>query len=171
MNKLVMILLAFLVIGLVKSRAQGSDDAVRANIIYRFTKYIEWPAAKKTGDFVIGVVGDTPLKNQLRNFTTNRLAGTQKIVVKSFSPNLQTYDCQILFIGQEEEDSIRKITLRTAGSPILIVTESEERSPGGSCINFSVVSDHLHLYINKKNIDGRSMGIATELLQLGPTSK
>jgi hypothetical protein len=171
MNKLIMLLPVFLVFGFVKPRAQGSNYAVQSNIIFRFTKYIEWPAAKKTGDFVIGIVGDSPLEEVLRNFTTNKSAGNQKIVVKSFSSNLETYDCHILFIGEEEEDSIRKITLRTARAPILIVTESDERSPGGSCINFSVVSDHLQLYINKKNIDGRNMGIASELLQLGTASK
>ena len=161
----------FFVFGFVTSRAQGSNYAVQANIIFRFTKYIEWPAAKKTGDFLIGIVGDSPLNNELRNFTANKLAGTQKIVVKSFSSNQETYDCHILFIVEEEGNSIRKITLRTAGDPILIVTEMDGRSPEGSCINFSIVSDHLQLYINKKNIDARSLGIASELLQLGATSK
>src|SRR5687768_9221554 len=51
--------------------------AVHANIIYHFTKYINWPDDKKTGEFVIGVVGDTPLYDELKNFTFNRSAAGQ----------------------------------------------------------------------------------------------
>ena len=45
---------------------QEKNYAVYANIIYRFTKYIDWPAEKKSGDFIIGVVGDTPLMEELK---------------------------------------------------------------------------------------------------------
>ncbi|HZG00846.1 MAG TPA: YfiR family protein, partial [Chitinophagales bacterium] len=66
------------------AKAQGPTDySVHANIVYRFTKYIDWTPAKKTGDFVIGVVGESPLIDKLKQITSNKKVGEQKIVVKA----------------------------------------------------------------------------------------
>lgn len=141
--------------------------AVHANIIYHFTKYINWPNEKKTGDFVIGMVGDTPLYDELRNFTSNKTAAGQRIVIKKFSGAASSYNCHILFVSDEESESIKRIATITAGTPTLLVTESEGVTRKGSCINFIIVDDHLKLEINKNNIERRGLDIATELLNLG----
>jgi hypothetical protein len=150
-----------------KAHSQTMNYTVQANIIYRFTKYIDWPIARKSGDFVIGIVGETPLYAELKNFATNKMAGTQKIVIRKFSSSAEAYNCQILFIGEDESGSLKKIVARTAGSSILLVTESEGLAQKGACINFIIVSDHLRLEINKSNIEMRNLNIASELVQLG----
>jgi hypothetical protein len=146
---------------------QPMNYTIQANIIYRFTKYIDWPGTGKTGDFVIGVVGDSPLSNELKSFVVNKTVGGQKIIVKKFSPSATTFDCQILFISEDESRSLKRIAARTGGTAILIVSESEGLALQGACINFVIVSDHLKLEINKGNIERRSMSIASELLQIG----
>jgi hypothetical protein len=141
--------------------------AVHANIIYRFTKYINWPDDKKSGEFVIGVVGDTPMFDELKNFTSKRSPAGQPIVVKRFPTSASTYNCHILFVGDDESGSVKHIAATTAGTPTLLVTESEGLSRKGACINFVLVDDHLKLEINKNNIERRSLDIASELLNLG----
>lgn len=64
---------------------QEADYAVQANIIYHFTKYIDWPGNKKSGDFIIGVTGDTPLYDELKKHVANKMLGRQKIAIKKFS--------------------------------------------------------------------------------------
>jgi hypothetical protein len=144
-----------------------SAYTVHANIIYHFTKYINWPDDKKTGEFVIGVIGDTPLYDELKNFTSKRSAAGQPIVVKRFTSNASAYNCHILFVADESSNSIKRIAASTAGTPTLLVTESEGLSRKGACINFVLVDDHLKLEINKTNITNRSLDIASELLNLG----
>lgn len=141
--------------------------AVHANIIYHFTKYINWPEDKKTGEFVIGVVGDTPLYDELKNFTSKRSAAGQPIVVKRFSANASAFNCHILFVADVSSSNIKRIATTTATSPTLLVTESEGLSRKGACINFVLVDDRLKLEINKTNIESRSLDIASELLNLG----
>jgi hypothetical protein len=158
----------FFFLGLPKIHAQQvMDYAIQANIIYRFTKYIDWPESKKTGDFIIGIVGDTPLSDELKNFIANKMAGTQKIVIKKISSSAESYSCNILFISEDESNNLRKIAAKTAGSAILLVTESDGLARRGSCINFVLAGDHLKLEINKKNIEQRDLSIASELLNLG----
>jgi hypothetical protein len=153
-------------------RAQAAMDyAVQANIIYRFTKYIDWPDSKKTGDFIIGIVGESPLTDQLKNFIVNKTVGSQKIVIRKFSSTAETFNCHILFISEDESGSLKKIVLRTTGYPILLVSESDGLALKGSCINFIIISDHLKLEINKYNIEQRNLNIASELVQLGKVVK
>jgi hypothetical protein len=172
LDKLILVTVVFFLPGLRESQAQQPMDyAVQANIIYRFTKYIEWPESKRTGDFIIGIVGESPLTDQLQNFIANKTAGSRKIVIKKFSSSAEIFNCQILFISEDESDNLKKIAARTAGNPILLVSESDGLALKGACINFVIVSDHLKLEINKNNIEQRDLNIASELLQLGKLVK
>lgn len=164
------LILFVLLCSLLQAWAQNAY-AVHANIIYRFTKYINWPDDKKTGDFIIGVVGDTPLYEELRIFTSNKTATGQPFIIKKFSATASAYNCHILFVNDDESGSVKRIAATTAGTPTLLVTEAEGLSRKGSCINFIIVDDHLKLEINKTNIEHRSLDIAAELLNLGKIVK
>lgn len=75
----------FLLLG-IHVLAQQTPYAIHANIVYHFTKYINWPDDKKLGDFVIGIVGESPLQQELKRLISNKSAGGQRIVIKSFPP-------------------------------------------------------------------------------------
>jgi len=162
----------FLLSGAIGARAQqGAGNAVQANIIYHFTKYINWPDDKKSGDFVIGILGDTPLYDDLKGFMANKTAGGQKIVVRKFPSSATSFNCHILYISEDMSGSLKKIAANTMGEPMLLVTDEEGLARKGSCINFVLVDEHLRLEINKNNIEHRNLGIASELLQLGISVK
>jgi hypothetical protein len=154
------------------ARAQYEMNyAVQANIIYHFTRYIDWPTIAKTGDFVIGVVGDTPLYDELKRTMKNKMAGDKKIIVEKYLSSKIKFDCHILFIGEEESHNIKRISAMTANDPVLLVSEQPGLARKGACINFVVVNQRLQLEINKNNITGRKLNIASELLQLGKLVK
>ncbi len=148
------------------SAQQVTDYKVHANIIYRFTKYIEWPENEHTGDFVIGVIGNSPLYEELSTLTVNKSIGNQRIVIKKLSANAASYNCQMLFISQEESRSLKRIALLTNDQPVLLITEEAGLAKKGSCINFIIVDDRLKLEINKNNVLSRNLNIASELLML-----
>jgi hypothetical protein len=150
---------------------QNGKHALYANIIYRVTKYINWPDDKKSGDFVIGIIGDSPLYDELKSFTANKTVGNQKIAVKMFSSSASSYNCQVLFISEDESNSLKKIAALTAGTSTLLISEVAGLAQKGSCINLIVVDEHLKLEINKKNIEQRNLDIASELLALGTMVK
>lgn len=162
------ILMILLLISNFKGHAQiSSDYSVHANIIYYFTKYIDWPENRKGGDFVIGVVGDSPLYDELKKLMKNKMVGNQTILIRHLSASQNTYNCHILYITEEKSGSVKKIAGKTIGSPVLLVSEEEGMASMGSCINLVVESDRLKLEINKNNIDQRQLNIASELLHLG----
>ena len=144
----------------------ATDYKVHANIIYRFTKYIEWPESKQAGDFVIGIIGDSPLYEELSTLTANKSVGNQKIIVKKVSAGAAAYTCQMLFISQDESRSLKRIALLTQEQPVLLITEDNGLAKKGSCINFIIVDEHLKLEINKNSVLSRNLNIASELLKL-----
>ena len=146
---------------------QETDYSIDANIIYRFTKYVDWPDSKKSGDFIIGIVGESPLFDVLKSFIATKTAGNQRIIVKKLSGSESNYNYHIIFICEEASRNIKKIVNLTAGSPTLILSESEGLARKGSCINFITVNDRLRLEINKSNIEQHKLNIASELLNLG----
>lgn len=155
-----------------KALTQVTEDySVHANIIYHFTKYINWPARMKEGDFVIGIVGNSPLYHELKRTMSNKTARNQPIVVKQFPKSQTQFDCHILFIPEDASGSVKKIADKTAGSPVLLVSEEEGMASKGACINFTVVAERLKLEINKTNIEQRRLNIASELLRLGKIVK
>lgn len=148
---------------------QTIDYSVHANIIYHFTKYIDWPENKKAGDFVIGIIGDSPLYEELNNVTSNKTTGNQKIIIKRFNRSQTSFDCHILIITEDESGALKKILSLTGDLPILIITEGDGLASKGSCVNFVIAEEHLKLEFNKNNIEKRSLRIASELLTLGKT--
>jgi hypothetical protein len=152
-------------------QAQDIDYGIHANIIYRFTKYIDWPENKKTGAFVIGIVGESPLRRYLKTFVVNKTVGNQKIIIKTYTSSAEQFDCHILFVCEDESPSFKKILARTTGDPILLVSEEEGLANKGSCVNFVIVDDRLKLEFNKTQIAQRHLNIATELLDLGTILK
>lgn len=145
---------------------QTTDYKVHANIIYRFTKYIQWPENKQSGDFVIGIIGDSPLYEELSALTANKSVGDQRIIVKRLSESAASYSCQMLFISEEESRTLKRIAALTADRPVLLITEENGLAKKGACINFIIVDDRLKLDINKNNVLSRNLDIASDLLKL-----
>ena len=165
------LLCIFILLAISVRAQQETDYAIHANIIYRFTKYIDWPEDKKSGDFIIGILGDTPLYDVLKTFIANKTVGDQRIVIKKFPASATSFNCHILFVTEDESSSLKKIATNTAGAPMLIVSELDGLASKGSCINYTIIDEHLKLEINKNNIEHRNLSIASELLQLGKIVK
>jgi hypothetical protein len=161
-----LLLTGILLFSLNTTRSQPTYS-VHANIIYHFTKYIDWSADKKTGNFVIGVLGSHPLYDELKRSLAHKKVGHQAIIIKKLSKSATAFDCHILFIGDDDRGSLKRIVAATAGTATLLVTESEGAARKGSCINFLIIEDCLTLEINKTNIERKNLQIATELLSLG----
>ncbi|MDB5246823.1 MAG: hypothetical protein JWQ40_1217 [Segetibacter sp.] len=167
MNKFICSLILLIVLLIPSTHAQNDMNyLVHANIIFRFTKYVNWPDEKKSGDFIIGIVGNTPLYDNLKTFIVNKTVGNQKIVLRKFSSSSPVFDCHILFLSEHSNRYLKRVVNATARSSVLLVSEGEDLAQRGACINFKVENERLKLEINKNNIRERNLDVANELLSL-----
>ncbi len=146
--------------------SKAQDYRLHSGFMYHFTKYIEWPAAKKTGDFVIGVVGNAPISDALNAMAASKTVGTQKIVIKKFSNVSSVSDCQILFLSNDSAKEVDEAATKSKSKNYLLVTESSGLAKKGSCINFIIVDGKLKFELSKNAVKDAGLKVSSELLGL-----
>ena len=124
---------------------------VQSAYIYHFTKYIEWPTEKQSGDFIIGVVGDSPIIPFLRTLAASKKAGMQKIVIKQFATASAATNCHILFLSSDSSNELSGAISKGIQYHSLVITEKKGCGQKGSGINFVLVNGKARFEINESS--------------------
>jgi hypothetical protein len=148
--------------------SNGQDAKYKALFIYNFTKQIEWPTSEKSGDFVIGVVNNNELYDQLVSITTGKKAGTQNIIVKKMKGIEEVESCHILFLASyvSSGSNMETVLGKLNDKPTLIVTERSGSIQKGSCINFVIQDDKIKFELNKQAAVKRGLQVSSYLENL-----
>jgi hypothetical protein len=158
----------FLMIFMGKSEracAQDADYKAYTLFLYNFMKYIEWPDA--SGDFVIGVVGDSPIKKELVTLSETKKAKGRRIVVKVIAVPDDAVGCNMVYIPSSKSSMLKPIAEKTKSKPVLIVGEREGLAKKGAGISFVVDDDDaLKFDLNKSTLESQSLKVANILVQL-----
>ncbi|RLD62288.1 MAG: YfiR family protein [Bacteroidetes bacterium] len=163
MKKISLLISLFILISL-SSKAQ--IPKLQSIFIYNFTKYIEWPASYKSGDFTIGVIGQTPLTKELNNLAKSKKAGSQTISIKKFNKVSEIDKCNILFIPKNKSNELSNILNKLNGKSTLIITEKKGMAKQGAGINFVIVNNKQKFELNKANITKYKLKISPSLINL-----
>lgn len=158
--------LLFLIIAIVSVNLVNAQEAkYKALFMANFTKYIEWPAADLNGDFVICVVNQNEVLNQLKTFTTNKFVGSHPISVVGVKSIDDITKCNILYLSfaESKADKIEAVLGKLSGTSTLVLTDRPGSLKNGSCINFLLVDDKLKFEINEPAISERKLQISAQL--------
>ncbi len=145
----------------------NGNAKIKASFIYNFTKYINWPEKYKEGNFVIGVLGNTPFYTDLTSLLSTKTIGSQKFEIKSYSSAESiTGICHILFIPSENSSQLVDVMKKLKGKNTLIVTEKNGLAKQGSAINFVVENNKQRFEMNKANIEKYNLKVSSTLMDL-----
>ncbi len=164
------VVLLFLLGGGCTSRvcAQDVDYKSYTLFVYNFIKYIEWPESKNQGDFVVGVLGDSPIIKELEKLAATKKAKGHTIVIKRFSTAEQVTDCNLLYVTSAKSGSIKAMKDFAKNKSILIVGEREGLAKKGAALSFVTLEDDgLKFDINKAELEQHNLKIPGTLIQLG----
>lgn len=146
--------------------SQDADYKSYTLFLYNFMKYIEWPDA--TGDFVIGIVGESPIQQELITLSVSKKAKGRKIVIKIIYTAEDALFCSMIYIPSSKSSQLKPIAEKVKGKSVLIVAEREGLAKKGAAISFAINEDDaLRFDLNKSVLDSQSLKIATLLMQLG----
>ena len=156
----------FLMIGvLTLSSLQAQNYQLHSVYIYSFIKYVEWPS-ETSGNFVIGVYGDSPVIDHLMKMAAVKKAGDKKIDIKKVSGTVDLTGLEILFVPDSRSADFGTIIKQLTGTNTLIITESSGLGQGGSNINFVEKSGKLRFELNKSAMDRQNLKVSSELTKL-----
>jgi hypothetical protein len=137
---------------------------IHSLFMYKFTQYIEWPS--NSGDFVIGVVGNSPITSELEAIAATKKVDTRNIVVKKMSASSDFSGCQMVFISEGQSSNITTIATKLQGKPVLLVSESPGAAKKGSGINFVIVDDKMKFELNKGAVEKQGLKVSGDLTKL-----
>lgn len=87
----------------------AQDEMFKALFMYNFTKDIEWPSAYTQGDFVIGVLGSSPIIAELEKIAQKKKVGNQPIVVKQFSSANSISKCNMIYLPPNKSSQLSAV--------------------------------------------------------------
>jgi hypothetical protein len=135
--------------------------------MYNFTKMIEWPANKKSGSFIIGIVGKGDVNKYAKTMLNGKMVGSQKIVVKEFSSVSAASGCHILFLTSSKLSEFSSALSKAKSMNALLITDKSGYGKKGAAINFLMVGSKLNFEINNTTINASKLKASSKLAQLG----
>ncbi|MBL4754063.1 MAG: YfiR family protein [Flavobacteriales bacterium] len=161
--KIPVILFFLIVSGFTNVQNKDNTNAkIKATFIYNFTRYIEWPAEAKKGNFEIGVVGRTPLYLELLKMQERTTRGAQPFQIKKYLSVSSIGSCHMIFVAKDKSAEIDAVVKKFKGKSTLIISEKPGLIEKGD-INFVIENSKQGFEINKGNIAGHSLSIASSL--------
>jgi len=119
---------------------------------------MEWPN-DDSNDFVIYVMGDTPVYDELIKVSKSKKAGSRNIVVHKVSSASEVAKCNILFIAAANLNQLNKVA-SNSNETMLIITESEGAIDKGSDLNFIQRGEKLTFQIGEKSLANKKIKVS-----------
>jgi hypothetical protein len=166
-NGIKLLLLLPLLCSFVQPPAEETAEyGVKAAFIYQFTNYIDWDSLVPGDDFTIGIIGNSPVNEQLNEIARTKTVKGKRIVVRRFDKPEDIGPCHILFIPRKTTFALSDIIAKISPRGTLTVAEKEGYGKKGASINFVEVDDKLRFEANPRSINDAGLKASSQLLKL-----
>jgi hypothetical protein len=171
LKKIVVILISLLILSSGFKIGVDTNSKMKAIFIMNFTKLIEWPVSYREGNFVVGVIGDSPLYTELTKMAKTKKVANQSLEIKKFPAVQDIKKCHILFVSENKSQHITSVVKKVKPNSTLIITSKQGLVDRGSGINFIVKNNRQKFELNKKNVESYSLKVSSNLEALAFTVK
>lgn len=172
MKKIAAILISILIISSgYKVGGIDTNSKMKAIFIMNFTKLIEWPAQYREGNFVVGVVGESPLYTELVKMSKTKKVANQSLQIKRFKNPNEITKCHIVYVSKEISSDLTSVVSKVKSSSTLIITEKQGLVDKGAGINFIVKDNRQKFELNKGNVEKYKLKVSSNLEALAYTVK
>jgi hypothetical protein len=168
MRKTFLFLLAAVICGItVKAQAQ-ENIKMQSVFLYNFTRLVNWPASYQNGDFVIGVIGSSPINAELQEMAVTKKAGSQNIVIRQFAKTEEIGKCHIIYVPSSQSRRINEITahLKSQNINALVVSDQPGATRNGSVINFVLAENRQRFELSEANARNMGLTLGAEIQRL-----
>ncbi len=149
-----------------------TEYQVKAAFLFNFLKFVEWPgdpAVDPQAKWVIGIVGDSPVSNQLSWLFAGKNVMGRDVQVKQFQAADNLRACNILFIGASERKRLPSILASLHGLSVLTVADMDHFIESGGMVQFVEEDSHVRLAIDVAATSRAHLKVSSKLLALART--
>jgi hypothetical protein len=153
--------------GLQREADKDTIAVVQASYLYNIAKLVEWEDQNyRKGNFVIGVLGNSNVYQELVKKYQAKSIGNQPIEIQRLLQPSDAERCNILFVGRDKLDLVSGVYQLMEGKSTLVVTEYADALEDGSVINFMAVNSTLVYELSLTNAKKHGLKVGSTLKQL-----
>jgi len=147
----------------------AQKEKIQSVYVFNFiSKYVEWPASEKSGDFIIGVLGNSLILDEFKELAKTRTVGNQKIVTTKFNSSGDITKCHVLFVAKSKLDEIGAALGKIGNT--LVITDDEQGIKDGVAINFIIVENKQRFEYKSASAKSRGLVVSAELAKIAVNS-
>jgi len=143
----------------------AQDEKLKAIFVYNFTRYIDW--SQKQGNFLILVLGKSPIYNELSDIALKKKVGTTPIEIRAINSTTEIGECHIVYVTSPKSDQIPAILSASGKKNVLIISEKEGACSRGAAINFININGKLSFEISRPVLAKSGLTVGAALYELG----
>lgn len=151
--------------------AATTESAVKAGVIYNFSKFIEWPAStNESSSYNLCVIGDDKREDSL-DVLEGKLVGNKPLSLKRNVKPANLKDCQMLFMIEDSDTHIHTLLPDIAALPIVTVSDSPDFITKGGMIGLIRDGNRVGFEVNLKPANAVGIRMSAQLLKLAKSVK
>lgn len=135
----------------------------KAVYMYNICSYVFWPKSNNPTNFIISIVGKSPIEKALRDYLGGKSIHGQPIVIKDYAAN---DGASVIFLSSNKQNDFAKVKKEIGSKTILYVTESSIYDKAGAHICFYVNGDKINYTVNQNATEKNGLKISPQLLNL-----
>lgn len=151
-----------------RAQADALEYAVKANDLYKFGPFVEWPVAvfpAATSPFNVCVFGDDPFRRILDDAVRGQAVTGHPVVVRRVQSAPAAPDCQVLYVARSRRTKPADVLAALRGAPVVTVTDQSQGFAGG-IIHFVLRGGHVRFGIDQDGARAAGLKISSKLLAL-----
>jgi hypothetical protein len=138
---------------------------IRANYLYQFANYNDWPADRKKGPFSVAVIGNTDVYDIMSAKYAAKPIGSQLLTILSANEVATAAQVHVLFVDRSKKSEIAKYVRDYKGKNTLIVTNWEGALAQGAHINFLSIDGSIRFELSKTAMQEAAITPGVKILQ------
>lgn len=148
--------------------AQPLEYAAKAQYLYKFAPFVEWPAeafASATSPFNVCVLGDAPFGETLETATRDQRVYERRVAVHKLQSVKADTSCHVLYVGRSRTQSAADALRVVRGRPVLTVTDASQGVRGG-VVHFLLRRGRVKFAIDLDRARNQGLVVSSKLLGL-----
>lgn len=159
----------FLLVGFAIADSSPTEYQVKAAYLFNFLKFVQWPndvSSDPQRKWVIGIVGDSPVGDELSLLVEGKTVDGRGLLVKKLRAGDSFGACNILFVSASEERHLASILTSLQGSSVLTVADFDKFIERGGMIQFVNDGGRIRMDIDLGATGRARLKISSKLLVL-----
>ena len=167
-TNLLQLTIAFALVVSTPAFADAGEYAVKAALLYNFSKFIDWPESAFAGspDFGICLLGGDPYGVRIDAVARKRTHGRSIRIARLENVSKPASPCHIAFITKSVVGSLQQTLTDLDNEPVLTVGEGPEFIEDGGMIGLVREGSRIRFEINRGATRRAGLSVSAQLLRI-----